>query len=86
VPLLHPAAEGRPALLLGLARRVCRRASTAIRWSQLIATVAIRDDGTIGLTYFNFRKNTLDAAKLAADAKRDSPRWKSPPLVGETAT
>jgi hypothetical protein len=52
----------------------------------LIATVAIRDDGTIGLTYFNFRKNTLDAAKLAADAKRDSPRWKSPPLVGETAT
>jgi hypothetical protein len=51
-----------------------------------ITTVAIRDDGTIGLTYFDFRKNTVDAGELSADAKRDSPRWKSPPLVGETAT
>jgi len=51
-----------------------------------IPTVAIRDDGTIGVTYYDFRSNTLDANELATDywlaQSTDGITWRESRVAG----
>jgi hypothetical protein len=51
-----------------------------------IPTVAIRDDGTIGVAYFDFRSNTLEAGALGADywlaQSTDGVNWRESRIAG----
>jgi hypothetical protein len=51
-----------------------------------IPTVAIRDDGTIGVAYFDFRSNTLEAGALGADywlaQSTDGVTWRESRIAG----
>ena len=51
-----------------------------------IPTVAIRDDGTIGVTYYDFRSNTLEANELATDywlaQSTDGITWRESRVAG----
>jgi hypothetical protein len=51
-----------------------------------IPTVAIRDDGTIGVTYYDFRSNTADPAELATDVwlaqSADGITWRESRVAG----
>ena len=52
----------------------------------VIPTVAIRDDGTIGVTYYDFRSNTQDANELATDywlaQSTDGITWRESRVAG----
>jgi len=51
-----------------------------------IPTVAIGDDGTIGVSYYDFRSNTLDAGELATDywlaRSTDGITWRESRVAG----
>jgi hypothetical protein len=51
-----------------------------------VPTVAFRDDGTIGVTYYDFRSNTLDPTELATDywlaQSTDGVTWRETRVAG----
>jgi hypothetical protein len=51
-----------------------------------VPTVAFRDDGTIGVTYYDFRSNTLDPANLPTDywlaQSADGVTWRESRVAG----
>jgi hypothetical protein len=63
----------------GLTWSVPVRVNTSLAVAAFVPSVAVRADGTIGVTYYDFRANTADAATLLTDywlaRSRDGINW-----------